>query len=95
MQRLDERFDKRLRELYEKSLAAGKWKGTAAVQDHVQFWAAGVLAYFDAVGQDAAPNDALHPIQSREALKDYDPDFYALVHETMAYGGHVDWRFKP
>jgi hypothetical protein len=95
VQRLDERFDKRLRELYEKSLAAGKWKGSAAVHDHVQFWASGVLAYFDAVGQDAAPNDALHPIQSREALKDYDPEFYALVHETMAYGGHVDWRFKP
>jgi len=95
VQRLDERFDKRLRELYEKSLAAGKWKGTAAVHDHVQFWASGALAYFNATGQDAAPNDAPHPIQTREALKDYDPDLHALVHETMAYGGHVDWRFKP
>ena len=95
VQRLDERFDKRLRELYEKSLAAKKWKGTAAVHDHVQLWASGVLAYFDAVGQDAAPNDALHPVQTREALRDYDPDLYALVHETMAYGGRVDWRFKP
>jgi len=95
VQRLDERFDRRLRELYEKSLAAKKWKGTAAVHDHIQFWAAGVLAYFEAVGQDAAPNDALHPVQTREALRDYDPDLYALVHETMAYGGHVDWRFKP
>jgi hypothetical protein len=68
VQRLDERFDKRLRELYEKSIAAEKWKGTAAVHDHVQFWASGVLAYFDASGQDAAPNDAPHPIQSREAV---------------------------
>jgi hypothetical protein len=95
VQRLDERFDQRLRELHAKSVAAGKWKGTAAAHGHVPFWTSGVLAYFDGTGQDAAPNDALHPIQSREALKDYDPDLYALVHETMAYGGHVDWRFKP
>ena len=54
-----------------------------------------MLAYFDALGQDAAPNDAPHPITTREALKDYDPELYALVNETMAYDGHVDWRFTP
>jgi hypothetical protein len=26
-------------------------------------------------------------------LKEYDPDLYALVHETMAYEGHTDWRY--
>ena len=55
----------------------------------------GVLAYFDAAGQEAAPNDADLPITTRERLKEYDPDLYGLVHETMAYGGHVDWRFEP
>jgi hypothetical protein len=95
VQRLDERFDKRVREIYAKSLAAGKWKGTSAVHDHVQFWASGVLAYFDAAGQDAAPNDADHPITSRELLKSYDEDLFELVHETMSYAGHVDWRFQP
>lgn len=24
-----------------------------------------------------------------------DPDLFALVHETMAYGGKVDWRYQP
>jgi len=28
-------------------------------------------------------------------LKEYDPGLYALVHETMAYEGHVDWRYRP
>ena len=95
VKRLDVKFDAKLKEIYEKATGDGKWKGTAAVHDHVAYWGEGVLAYFDAVGQDAAPNDAAHPIDTREALKDYDPDLYVLVNETMAYDGHVDWRFKP
>jgi hypothetical protein len=94
VQRLDVRFDERLKGLYEQAVAAGKWKGTSAVHDRVAYWAKGVLAYFDAAGQDAAPPDAAHPINTREALKQYDPDLYALVNETMAYQGHVDWRYR-
>lgn len=93
VQRLDIRFDQKLKELHEKATAAGKWKGTAAIHDRTTFWITGVLAYFDALGQGAAPNDAAHPINTREALKDYDPDLHALVNETMAYDGRVDWRF--
>jgi hypothetical protein len=95
VKRLDVRFDEKLKDLFEKAVEAGKWKGTSAVHDRVSYWAAGVLAYFDALGQDAAPNDAPHPINTREALKEYDPGLFALVKETMAYEGRVDWRFKP
>lgn len=92
VQRLDERFGAKLKELHAKAVAAGKWKGTSAVHDPAAYWAAGVLAYFDALGQDAAPNDAPHPIRTRKALREYDPEFFALMHETMAYQGRVDWR---
>jgi len=95
VKRLDIRFDEKLKDLFEKATAAGKWKGTAAIHDRAAYWTAGVLAYFDALGQDAPPNDAAHPIATREALKDYDPDLHALVNETMAYDGHADWRFAP
>jgi alpha-glucosidase len=95
VKRLDVRFDEKLKELFGKAASAGKWKGTAAINDRAAYWTVGVLAYFDALGQDAPPNDAPHPINTREALKDYDPDLFALVNETMAYAGHVDWRFKP
>jgi alpha-glucosidase len=95
LKRLDARFDEKLLELYEKAMSAGRWKGTPAVHDRVAYWAEGVLAYFDALGQDAAPHDAPHPINTREALKEYDPDLFALVNETMAYDGHMDWRFTP
>jgi len=94
IQRLDERFDKRLREVYSEAIEAGKWKGTTAAHDPVEYWAAGVLAYFDAQGQDAAPNDARRPITTREALEQYDPGQYELVSEVMAYEGHVDWRYR-
>jgi DUF1680 family protein len=95
VERLDERFDKRLAEIYDEAMAAGKWRGTTAVHNRVAYWATGVQAYFDAVGQDAAPGDAAHPIATREALQQYDPKLYDLVNQTMAYDGHVDWRLAP
>lgn len=94
VKRLDVEFGEKVKSLYEKAVGGGKWKGSSAVHDGVQYWTAGVLAYYDALGQDAAPNDAAHPIDTREALREYDPDLYTLVNETMAYNGHVDWRFR-
>ncbi len=93
--RLDERFGAKLDELFKAAIEKGKWKGTTAVHTSAAYWCAGVLAYFDAAGQEAAPNDADFPITTREALDQYDADLYAMVHETMAYSGHVDWRFAP
>ena len=95
VKRLDVQFDERLKKIYKAALSRGLWKGTPAIHDRVEYWALGVLAYFDAAGQQAAPNDAAYPITTREALKVYDTDLYTLVNETMAYQGHVDWRFQP
>ncbi len=95
LQRLDARFDERLKQLYDQAIANQKWRGTSASHDRVAYWAAGVLTYFHARGQDAAPASTDHPILTRDALKEYDPDLFALVHETFAYSGRVDWRFQP
>lgn len=95
VERLDARFGKELNKLYDEATNSGKWQGTMAVHDPVAYWVSGVLAYFDALGQDAAPHDAAHPINSREALERYDPELFALVSKTMAYEGHVDWRYSP
>jgi alpha-glucosidase len=95
VQRLDARFDQKLKDLYEKATGDAKWQGTAAVHDRVNYWTAGVLAYFDALGQSATPHDASHPVSTREALREYDPNLFSLVNETMAYDGHVDWRYTP
>jgi hypothetical protein len=95
VQRLDSRFDEKLKSLYEKAQSAGKWQGTSAAHDRVAYWSAGVLAYFDAAGQAAAPADSAQPISSREALANYDPELHVLVHETFGHGGKLDWRFAP
>lgn len=95
VKRLDVRFDEKLEEVYDAAMSKERWNGTAAARDRVEYWASGVLAYFDAMGQETAPEGATHPITTREALAEYDPELYALVHETMAYAGHVDWRFEP
>ena len=70
------------------------WKGTAAARDRFEYWAAGVEAYFDAAGSGVAPNGADRPITTRELLKTYDPDLFALVDETMVFKERVDWRVK-
>jgi hypothetical protein len=53
-----------------------------------------VEAYFDSAGESPAPHGADRPVTTRESLKAYDPGLFALVDETLAYKGHVDWRFQ-
>jgi hypothetical protein len=94
VQRLDVSFDQRLRNLHEEAAGQGRWKGTAAAISRAEYWAAGVEAYFDAAGAGQPPEDGARPVATREVLKAYDPGLYSLVDETMAYAGHVDWRYK-
>ena len=89
---MDVRFDRRLQKIYAESIKAGKWQGTRAVHDHAAYWVAGVLAYFDAAGQEATPTDSQRSINTRERLAAYDPELHDLVRETMAYDHRVDWR---
>ena len=95
MKRLDVEFDQKLQKLFDASTAKGLWKGTPAARNRVEYWATGVLAYFDAAGMGYPPHGADRPVSTRESLKAYDPDLYALVDETMAYKEHVDWRYRP
>lgn len=90
VKRLDIQFGERLAALAKR----GSWKGTSAVNGPEALWTAGVWAYFNVPSADAAPNDAPHPISTRELLKEYDTELFALVDETMAYAGHVDWRYR-
>jgi hypothetical protein len=95
VKRLDSDFDKSVTALFDKAQSAKKWQGTSANADKFAYWTAGVLAYFDATGQDDAPNDFRGTVNTREKLKEYDPDLFAFVNETMAYETKVDWRYRP
>jgi hypothetical protein len=93
--RLDVTFDQRLQKLHDDAKGKGLWRGTAAARNRDEYWVAGVEAYFDAGGAGPPPIGADRPVNTREALKAYDPDLYSLIHETMAYQDHVDWRYEP
>lgn len=94
VERLDVRFDAKLKDAFEHAKTKGKWAGLPAAKDRVAYFTTGVAAYFDASGSSCLPDGADSPIATREALQAYDPELYELVHETMAYGGRVDWRFR-
>jgi dipeptidyl aminopeptidase/acylaminoacyl peptidase len=94
VKRLDVEFDRKLQNIYEDATTRGRWKGTPAARSRIEYWAAGVEAYFDATGETPAPNGADRPIATREMLKAYDPELFALVDNTMAFKEHVDWRVK-
>jgi hypothetical protein len=95
VKRLDVEFDQRVQKAYRAATEKGLWKGTPAARNPLEYWAAGVAAYFDAAGAGFPPDNADRPVTTREALKAYDPDLYAIVDETMAYREHQDWRYKP
>lgn len=95
VKRMDVEFDNRLKKLFDAAAEKKLWRGTTAIQSRGEYWAAGVEAYFDAAGTGTvAPNGASRPITTRELLKDYDPELFALVDETMAFHEKVDWRVK-
>jgi hypothetical protein len=92
VKRLDVEFDNQLVKLHDAARSAKLWRGTPADRDRIEYWAAGVEAYFDAAGAGFPPHGADRPITTRESLKSYDPGLYTLVDETMAYKERVDWR---
>ena len=90
--RIDIRFKEQLEALFHKASEQKKWRGTGALQNPSEYFARGVVAYFDAAGQLHAPEDAAFPISTREQLREYDAELHDLVARTMAYESHVDWR---
>jgi alpha-glucosidase len=94
VKRLDIEFDRRLLKTHDEARDKGLWQGTPAARDRVEYWTAGVEAYFDAGDAAIPPTGAARAITTREALQGYDATLFALVEETMAYNGHADWRVK-
>lgn len=95
VERLDERFDKRLRDLFRQAMDAGLWKETAAEKGYVDYWVLGVEAWFDSGPASARPRGHGSPVATRRALDAYDPKLAALVAETFRHPFRTDWRYRP
>ncbi len=72
---VDPTFNTRLRAAYDRAKAAGLWKGTYVMENPSEYWAEAAQAYFDCMRPQFGAN-------TREKLKEYDPDLFALVDEV-------------
>jgi hypothetical protein len=88
LREIDRSFDGRLKDAYEKAIAAGLWKNTYAAVNRQEYWAESVQAWFD--NNDA--NNALHnDISTRDKLRTYDRGVAALCEEVF---GDIPWRYQ-
>jgi hypothetical protein len=77
---VDQTFDKRLRETFDKAMKAGLWKGKYAATNHCEYFAEGVQSWFD----DNRENDHDHNhVNTRVELIEYDPGLAAMCREVF------------
>ena len=85
---IDPTFQDRLKKTYEEAIAQGLWKKTYAGTHLNEYWAEAVQSWFDTNRE----NDAAHNhVNTREELKEYDPEIAKLVQEVFGDG---PWRYK-
>ena len=76
-----------LQDLHSSALATGLWRDTYAGSNAIEYWAEGVQSWFDANQQ---PQAGIHNhVDTREELKEYDPQLAAIVERYM---GDRGWR---
>ena len=72
---VDPTFNGRLKKAYDSAKSVGLWKGTYLMENHSEYWAEGVQAYFDCMRPQFGAN-------TREKLQKYDPELFKLVDEV-------------
>lgn len=97
---MDERFDKRLQEVYDNAMKQQRWQNAVkdgaampayAAQNHHEYWAEGVQSYFGCNCDHADPSH--NGINGREQLQAYDPELFDLVEEV--FGQHTWCYVSP
>ena len=80
MVNLDDTFDGRIQNAYEKAMARGLWKGKYAAVNHHEYFAEGVQSWFD---NNRPPDHDHNHVDTRIELLEYDPDLAALCREVF------------
>ncbi|XP_022093811.1 uncharacterized protein LOC110981000 [Acanthaster planci] len=80
----DATFNQRLEDTYrEATQVKGLWKGTYSRQNHREYFAEGVQAFFNVKTRKEFIDDVNNLIYTREALHDYDRPLYDLIAEVF------------
>lgn len=86
---VDKDFEKKLRTLYDEAKREGLWKNTYAMSNPAEYWAEGVQSWFHC---NRTNDDQHNHVNSREALKKYDPRLAKLIEESFPKN---DWLYTP
>ena len=84
---VDPGFDGRLETVYDAAKEKGLWKDTYAITNKAEYWAEGTQSWFDT---NRANDDQHNHVDTRDKLKDYDPELATLLTEVF---GDTDWRY--
>jgi hypothetical protein len=88
LKRIDEKFDGRLKAIYDQAMNEGLWKAKYSSNNHHEYWAEGVQSYFET---NRPPDHDHNHVDTRQELKDYDPRLFALIDEV--FRGNP-WQYK-
>lgn len=92
--RIDESFDRKLRDLYNQAIQKGLWKNTRAAVNRAEYWADGVQSWFDCNRESAEPDGVHNHVNTREELEAYDPDLAGFIAEVFRHKHRLDWRYR-
>jgi hypothetical protein len=84
---VDPTFDESLQNAYSDAITHKRWAGTYAATHPNEYWAEGVLAFYDAKAEASRPDG--NRVNRREELRAYDPALYQLIAAVFA---EDDWR---
>lgn len=77
---VDVAFDERLKQTYERAMAAGLWTGKYAAVNHAEYFAEGVQSWFD---NNRQPDHDHNHVDTRKELREYDPGLAAICKEVF------------
>jgi hypothetical protein len=87
---IDPTWSERKNKVFRNAITNGLWKLSYAGSNAGEFWAEICQSYFD---NNRVNNWNHGPIGTREQLKAYDPESYALVRDTFRLSPEQDWRY--
>lgn len=89
---IDPTWSKRKNETFQNAKSKGLWKNVYAGGNAGEYWAEIAQSYFDC---NRVNNWNHAHVGTREQLKEYDPEGYALVHSVFNLTPANDWRYRP
>lgn len=75
----DDEFNSNLNASYTKAILSGLWPNTYAGSNAVEYWAEGVMSWFDCNKYVSPPDGTNNDINTRDKIKTYDPTLAGLL----------------